>query len=278
MPAVRVTVVSDSHLSERTPEAASNWDAVVDHVAATTPDLVVHAGDISADGASRPADLEVAAADVDRLPAPTVVVPGNHDVGVAPALSGSEPPLDDARLDRFRDVFGADRFSARVGRWRIVGVDAQLFGAGTRVEDEQWDWLAAQLDGRAPLVFVLHKPLVPADGDVERPYRYVPAAARQRLLALLDASRPAVVVSGHVHQRLRHERAGATHVWAPTTWAVLPDDLQAPVGEKVCGVVELTLHDDGRADVAEVVPPGLRNHMLGVDAVDPYSAGGSAVR
>jgi 3',5'-cyclic AMP phosphodiesterase CpdA len=275
MSAVRVTVVSDSHLSDRTPEATANWDAVVEHVAATNPDLVVHAGDISADGAGRPADLDVAAAHLDRLPAPTVVVPGNHDVGVGPGLESEyDHPLDDARLDRFRTAFGADRFAARVGRWRIVGVDAQLFGAGSGAEDEQWEWLAGQLDGREwePLVFVLHKPLVPADGDTDRPYRYVPAASRDRLLALLDAAPPAVVVTGHVHQRLRHQRAGTTHVWAPTTWAVLPDDLQAPVGEKTCGVVELTLHDDGRADVATLAPPGLRSFTFGVDAVDPYGS------
>jgi hypothetical protein len=36
-----VLVVSDSHLSARTPEAVTNWDAVVDHVAAA---LAEHEG------------------------------------------------------------------------------------------------------------------------------------------------------------------------------------------------------------------------------------------
>jgi 3',5'-cyclic AMP phosphodiesterase CpdA len=267
---VRVTVVSDSHLSDRTPEAAANWDAVVDHVAATNPDLVVHAGDISTDGASRPADLTIAAGQLDRLPAPTLVVPGNHDVGVEPSLvSDHDRPLDDETLGRFRTALGADRFTARVGRWRIVGVDAQLFGAGHEAEDEQWEWLAGQFDGWEPLVFVLHKPLVPISGDADRPYRYVPAAPRRRLLALLDG-RPAIVVSGHVHQQLRHESAGVAHVWAPTRWAVLPDEMQPSVGDKTCGLVELGLHDDGRADVAAFAPQGLRHLTLGIDATDPY--------
>jgi 3',5'-cyclic AMP phosphodiesterase CpdA len=274
MPAVRVTVVSDSHLSERTPEAAANWDAVVDHVAATRPDLVVHAGDISADGSSRPADLELAAAQVGRLAAPTVVVPGNHDIGDAPGIvSDHEHPVDEERLVRFRTVFGADRFAVRLGAWRIVGANAQLFGAGSPAEEDQWDWLAAELDGGAegsPLAVVVHKLVVPAGGDADRRYRYVPPRARERLLALLDAARPRVVVSGHVHQRLRHTRAGAIHEWAPTTWAVLPEHVQATVGEKQCGLLELTLHDDGRADVATLAPPGLRTFTIGQDAVDPY--------
>lgn len=270
----RVTVVSDSHISDRTPEASANWDAVVDHVAATGPDLVVHAGDVSADGSRRPEDLALASAHLDRLAAPAVVVPGNHDVGDTPSLGpGLEGPLDGDRLDRFRGAFGADRFSARAGRWRVVGLDAQLLGAGSAAEAEQWEWLEGELDGGAgasPVAIVSHKPLVPAAGDGDRRHRYVPPAARHRLLALLDAADVRLIVTGHVHQRLRHRRAGAAHVWAPTTWAVLPERLQATVGDKTCGLVELTLRDDGRADVATLAPPGLRNYTLGVDATDPY--------
>jgi predicted phosphodiesterase len=43
--AIRVTVVSDSHLSARNPDASRHWDSVVEHLAADPPDLVVHAGD-----------------------------------------------------------------------------------------------------------------------------------------------------------------------------------------------------------------------------------------
>ncbi|HEX6420490.1 MAG TPA: metallophosphoesterase, partial [Acidimicrobiales bacterium] len=75
----RLLVVSDTHLSPRTPEADTNWDAVVRHVAATRPDLVVHAGDVSLDGALAPGDLDHARRRLDRLPVPWRAVPGNHD-------------------------------------------------------------------------------------------------------------------------------------------------------------------------------------------------------
>ena len=81
MSAARVVVVSDSHLSARTPEATAHWDALVDHVAAAAPDLVVHAGDISTDGELAPDDLAYARAQLDRLARRSAVLPGNHDVG-----------------------------------------------------------------------------------------------------------------------------------------------------------------------------------------------------
>jgi 3',5'-cyclic AMP phosphodiesterase CpdA len=275
----RVIVVSDSHLSDRTPEASAHWDAVVDHVAAAEADLVVHAGDISADGSDRPGDLAYARSRLDRLGAPLVVVPGNHDVGDTPSPGpGHGAPVDGERVARFRAVFGSDRFSVGLGRWQLVGIDAQLLGAGGEEEAEQWAWLEhelAALDRATPLALVSHRPLVPAPGDSDRPVRYVRPAARDRLLALLGAVDTRLVVSGHVHQALRHRRAGLEQVWAPTTWAVLPDAVQSPVGDKQPGLVEVALHDDGGVEVTTPVPSGMRRLVLGVDIDDPYDVAGS---
>jgi 3',5'-cyclic AMP phosphodiesterase CpdA len=269
---VRVTVVSDSHLSGRTPEAAANWEAVVDHVAATRPDLVVHAGDVTADGADRPADLAFARERLDRLSVPWAVVPGNHDVGDTPATPGDGPFVDAARVARFAATFGSDRFAIDVGAWRLVGLDAQLLGAGGDPEADQWAWLGDRLHGldpAMPLALVLHRPLLPGD-DTDSPVRYVPPAARARLLDVLEPVDARLVVSGHVHESLRHRTAGLDHVWAPTTWAVVPDRLQSAVGRKLTGLVELTLHDDGRVDVRPAAPPGVRHHVFGEDVADPY--------
>jgi alkaline phosphatase D len=49
---VRIVQVSDTHHSPRTPEARSNWDAIVDYLIANPPDLVVNTGDVSLDGAN----------------------------------------------------------------------------------------------------------------------------------------------------------------------------------------------------------------------------------
>jgi len=85
----------------------------------------------------------------------------------------------------------------------------------------------------------------------------VPEDARRRLKELF-ASRPlALVVSGHVHQLRLLDLGGMRHVWAPTTWAVLPDGAQPTLGSKRCGIVTLDLDPDGAVEPELVEPDGL---------------------
>jgi hypothetical protein len=98
-----------------------------------------------------------------------------------------------------------------------------------------------------------------------------PADARARLRSLLAGTGGRLVVSGHIHQSLRHtDSEGLDHLWAPTAWAVLPDDIQSVVGHKIVGVLDLTLHDDGRVDSAVRVPAGVRQATIGLDVDSPY--------
>ncbi|HJY57686.1 MAG TPA: metallophosphoesterase, partial [Streptosporangiaceae bacterium] len=84
MAAARVILVSDTHLSASAPQAQANWDAVVSYVGACAPDLVIHLGDLSFDGAGYAADLRHGRAQLDRLPVAWHAVPGNHDIGDNP--------------------------------------------------------------------------------------------------------------------------------------------------------------------------------------------------
>jgi 3',5'-cyclic AMP phosphodiesterase CpdA len=126
----RVVVVSDSHFSARTPEADRNWDAVVRHVGNLRPDLVIHVGDVSVDGTREPDELRLAREQLDRLPVDWLAVPGNHDVGDNPVDTASEFDVTPDRLVRWSEAFGPDRWSRDLGDWRLVGVNAQLFGTG----------------------------------------------------------------------------------------------------------------------------------------------------
>ncbi len=68
MAAARVILVSDTHLSAAAPQAQANWDAVVSYVGACAPDLVIHLGDLSLDGAGNAVDLRHGRTQLDRLP------------------------------------------------------------------------------------------------------------------------------------------------------------------------------------------------------------------
>ena len=266
----RIVVASDSHFSERAPEASANWAAVVDYVAATSPDLVVHAGDLAVDAPTDPSELALARSRLDQLAVPWRAVPGNHDIG--DNVGGADgDPVNATTLAAWRDVVGADTFRYDVDGWTILGVNAEIFDAGSVAEDEQWAWLEESLPDDRPLVLVTHKPLT-ADADelaAAPPSRFVPAKARDRLMQLIGGRELPLVVSGHVHQFRVLDR-GRTHAWAPTSWAVIPEDIQATIGEKRCGILDIELGHDGHVAVAMVEPPGLAQFTLRTDIPSPY--------
>jgi 3',5'-cyclic-AMP phosphodiesterase len=271
----RLTLVSDTHLSVDAPEADANWDAVVDHVAGHQPDLVVHIGDLTLAGSDKRSDLEFGRVALDRLAAPWRAVPGNHDIGDNPWVGAPAHYLiDAARHQRWLDVLGTDRFSLELAGWSVVALNAQLFGSGLAAEATQWTWLERVLpsDDERPLLLISHKPIAapPDELAAAPPHRFVPADARTALTALLGERRT-VVVSGHVHQHRFLRLDGRDHVWAPTTWAVVPEDIQPSFGTKRCGLLSLTLHETGEFDAAIVEPSGLAQQMLGVDLPNPYS-------
>jgi hypothetical protein len=176
---------------------------------------------------------------------------------------------------------GEDFWATELGSWRVVGVNAQLFGSASGDEAEQWRFLEAELTGpRVPTVLVSHKPLTASVDELADapPYRFVPSPARERVVALCHAAGVEVVVSGHVHQARRLHAARMTHLWAPTTWAVLPDWLQPCIGAKRCGILELDLRDDGRFTAQWVEPAGLQQLTLGEDVASPYDPQAESAR
>jgi 3',5'-cyclic AMP phosphodiesterase CpdA len=275
MSPTRLAIVSDSHLSPRTPEAEANWSAIVEHVAEVVPDLVIHLGDLSLDGAGDPDDLRFARAQLDRLPVPWLAVPGNHDIGdnPSPAVSADDV-VDVERCERWNDLVGADRWAVELPEWSLVAINAQLIGSGLSVEDEQWAWLETEL-ARQPIgqsvALVTHKPVTAEVDELAAapPYRFLPRPEGPLIVDRAAQGPIDLVLSGHVHQYRRLEMGSTTHVWAPTTWAVLPEDAQPTLGLKRCGILSLVL-DAGRFDESLVEPNGVRQQTLGQDLADPY--------
>jgi predicted phosphodiesterase len=274
--AVRVILVSDTHLSSAAPEAEANWDAVVDYVGATVPDVVIHLGDLSLDGARADGDLHYGRRQLDRLSAAWHAVPGNHDIGDNPWRGAAADFVVDAgRRQRWLDIVGPDRWSMTVNGWTLLAINAQLFGSGLAAEASQWAWLEEQLSELSMnqlTALISHKPMAATAAELAAapPYRFVPPPARRRLSGLFEAKPPALVMSGHVHQyRLLH-LDGTDHLWVPTTWAVLPDEVQPVLGAKRCGIVSLELASAVPAQPQFVEPDGIAQLTLVSDIPDPY--------
>ena len=278
MAAARVILVSDSHLSPSAPKAAANWDAVVDYVAACAPDLVIHLGDLSLDGARDAADVRYGRAQLDQLPAAWRAVPGNHDIGDNPwPGSSADGAVNTTRHQRWLDIVGADHWSAGVGGWTVLAVNAQLLGSGLEAEAAQWSWLEEQASRHRGhhVALVTHKPVAATGAELAAapPYRFWPAPSRDRLARLFGGTPPALVMSGHVHQYRLQRLDGTDHLWVPTTWAVLPDRAQPVLGAKRCGIVSLTLTDGAPPRQELIEPEGLEQLTVTIDLPDPYRSG-----
>lgn len=288
MAAKHVIFVSDTHLSPDAPEAQENWAAVVRYVTAAAPDLVIHLGDLSLDGARNPADLGHARGQLELLPVPWTAVPGNHDIGdnPLPGMPGGIA-ITEGRRQRWLDIVGADCWSLDIAGWTLLAVNAQLAGSGLAAAASQWTWLEDQLRsaGRGQRIALLaHKPVTASAAELAAapPYRFWPPDSRRRLGDLFAGKLPQLIVSGHVHQSRELRLDGSTHVWAPTTWAVLADHAQPVFGAKRCGVLSLTFGPDPAPEPQFHEPDGIRQLIQTADIPDPYQgrgfAGGGAAR
>jgi predicted MPP superfamily phosphohydrolase len=273
--AARVILVSDTHLSPAAPQAQANWEAVLAYIGEAAPDLVIHLGDLALDGVHDPDDLHYGRQQLDRLPVAWHAVPGNHDVGDNPWPYGPDGSAVTAgQRQRWLDIVGADHWSLTAGGWTLLAINAQLLESGLEAEARQWSWLeqqAGESPADRPLALITHKPVTSTGAElaISPPYRFLPPPGHHRLADLFRERPPALVLSGHVHQYRLLRLDGADHLWAPTTWAVLPAT-QPTFGAKRCGIVSLDLAA-GRPPRHEfVAPDGIAQLTLTSDLPDPY--------
>jgi 3',5'-cyclic AMP phosphodiesterase CpdA len=256
---MRVIQISDTHLSRNKPHFDDNWAPLARWIAALRPDLVLHTGDVSVDGAEVDDDLAYAAQLLAGLPARCRAVPGNHDVGEA---GHRRHPVDDARLARWRARFGEDRWVEDVPGWRLIGLDALILGQGGIEEAAQTAWLETIMaECVAPRVaWFLHKPLFldsPREGDTG--YWAVQPGPRAPLLALLERHQVALVASGHLHKEHDFRSNQTRYIWGPAS-SFLVGNLQPEMpGAKRLGAVLYEFGTAGfTAEICEV--PGLNPH------------------
>ena len=124
---------------------------------------------------------------------------------------------------------------------------------------------------------------VPGNHDVgDNPRPGAPEAAavdatrQQRWNEIIGADHWSLALGGwlllaiNAQQYRRLREGGTDHLWAPTTWAVLPDDVQPVLGAKRCGIVALESGGDGPPEPELVEPDGIAQLTVGSDLPDPY--------
>ena len=276
---MRLILVTDSHLAPSVPPCNENWAAAKAFARDAGADLTVHLGDITLDGTEDPRQHDWALKESADWPTALRFLPGNHDIGDNPPGPGvaAKQPLRLDQLARYRRGFGSDYWALDAAPWRLIGLNAQLFGSASAAEAEQWAWLGASLAearGR-PLALLLHKPLFLDDPADARPHiRYLPQPQRRWLLELLAPHDLRLVLSGHAHQYLDRVLDGVRHIWLPSTAFIIPDAMQERIGDKVTGLGVLDLEADGNHRFALVTPQGMAQHRLD----DAAFAGVSAKR
>jgi 3',5'-cyclic AMP phosphodiesterase CpdA len=265
---MRIIQISDTHLSPGKAHFTDNWPPLAAWIRDQRPDLVIHSGDVTVDGAAVEEDLRYAAELVRDLRVPFRAVPGNHDVGDAGHV---HQPVTDARLARWLDHFGPDRWTEDVGGFRVIGLDAMLLGSGHPEEAVQSAWLDKAMRGAGgrSIAWFLHRPLFldsPAEGDTG--YWSVKPKPRAGLIELVGQYSVSLVASGHLHRAHQAVHDGTYYVWAPASAFLVGPGMNVPpmAGENRLGAVLYEL--DGHSLEANIVEvPGLSPHWID-DVVD----------
>jgi 3',5'-cyclic AMP phosphodiesterase CpdA len=264
---MKIIQISDTHLSPQKTHFADNWPPLADWIRAERPDLVIHTGDVTVDGADNEADLRHSAGLLRDLGMPVLAIPGNHDVGDA---AHPRQPVNPQRLERWRAHFGPDRWVEDCGGWRLVGLDALLIGSGLDEEAAQAEWLERTMRETAGrrVAWFLHRPLFlddPGEGDTG--YWSVKPQPRAPLCDLARGGNVGLVASGHLHKAHDFAHDGMRFLWGPASSFLVGPAIQPEMpGDKRLGAV---VYEFGEASFTARIAaiPGLCTYWID-DVID----------
>ncbi len=282
MKAFDVVQVTDTHLSRNRGYFYDNWRVFLDDMRANPPDLVVHSGDLSLRGTDDVDDLAFARAELDKLPCPVLVIPGNHDIGDTPPDTRLKRPLNDERRRNWRSFVGPEWDYTDIGEgengWRVAGLNAQLFDSGFEDEAAQLAWLDesfASAGGRHLALF-LHKPIFYAAPEEEKlGLSCLYPTGRARLMALCRKHGVKLIGSGHLHVYRAFALDDLQMVWAPATAFINSKEKPLPPVDGLqrrAGYIRYRL--DGPVATHEFIEPDM---FLSVDVRNWSRATGSTV-
>lgn len=193
-----VVQISDLHFGRTDPRVLA---PLADAIAAAAPDLLVVSGDLTQ--RARSGQFKAAAAYLQRLPTPQIVVPGNHDIPLYDVLRRFASPLQ-----RFRRYITDQPYPCyQDDEIAVIGVNTarSLTFKGGRINRTQIAQVERQFRGLPEAVtriVVSHHPFdIPVQGDEDD----LVGRADLAMQAFADCGVD-LFLSGHLH----HTRAGNT--------------------------------------------------------------------
>jgi len=241
-----------------------NWRTARKQIIDCKPDLLLVGGDLTRDGSIHRFELEAVKADLDALPFPYRVTPGNMDTGNKHTdKQGANPKRDDlalnmtsAQLKQFQDVFGPHCWSFVHKNVRFSSFCDTVAGSGLPEEDALWPWLEAQRGQQRAQhhVWMIHSALFTEsldepNYDITDPKQYhnwyfgIDEPGRSRIFRVLKDTGADLLLSGHVHCRKRHEAEGIRFHINPST-AFRQWGGHWPDGDDSLGFIEYTVTEE----------------------------------
>jgi 3',5'-cyclic AMP phosphodiesterase CpdA len=204
--------ISDLHRGTR-PDPERD-DALVTLCHELRPELVIASGDLANRG--RRAELEQAKVLLDRLPVPTLAVPGNHDIPYTPVSRATRP------WNVFETVFGTTDPVYRSEHAVVCGLNSvrPWRHQGGRLAPDRLRHAAdvlADAPAEALRAVVCHHHLAGAPWRASRKF---PLKDRESALRALAGAGAELVLGGHIHQGSAAERH---------SFEALPDGAKRPL-------------------------------------------------
>ena len=255
-----------------------NWRTAREQIVDLNPEFLIVGGDLTRDGMDHRFELEQIKADLDSLPFPYHVIPGNHDEGNK-YLEGSKVSINQASVDRFRSVFSPTEWTFVHRGVRFSAFDALLAGSGLQEEEEMWMWLEAQetelreshhtwFIHPALFIYKLQEPNREPEKSRQLGGYRVDKPHRSRMMQVFKETGAELVIAAHIHCQRRVQVDGITFYFAPGTAFEGPKlwhDGESALGFLRCEVTKAGVEPN-------VVPLNRKSNLKG------YGPGGSPLK
>ncbi|MBT5873317.1 MAG: hypothetical protein HOH43_07840 [Candidatus Latescibacteria bacterium] len=213
-----------------------NWKTARSQIIAADPDFLLVGGDVARDGLLHRSELEQIKADLDSLPFPYHVIPGNMDIGnkytdiAGPRRDDPSLNVTEKGLAQFESIFGPLWWSFDHKNIRFSGLSDIAINSGLPQEARLWRWVEDQnvrphaarhvwLSHHAPFIDSPDEPNfnIAEPGQYHDWYFGIDEPGRGRLLESFKLTRANIVLSGHIHCRHKQKFDAIEYYKGPST-------------------------------------------------------------